>query len=230
MKLSDFIQLLYPQVCAACGNKLLHVEKGICMSCLVHLPKTQFHLQNFNPLRKLLKGRLEVENVVAMYYFHKHSKVQNLLHAIKYQNAKQAALVVGEWYGYDLQKNADFKEIDIIVPVPLHPEKLKKRGYNQSALFAEGIQKAMSYATLSTTDLIRTIHNESQTKKSRIARIENIENVFQLQEEYLFKNKNVLLVDDVITTGATIEACGKLLHDAGIKKLYIATIACAIKV
>src|SRR5690606_37908407 len=107
------------------------------------------------PLRKLLKGRLEVENVVAMYYFHKHSKVQNLLHAIKYQNAKQAALVVGEWYGYDLQKNADFKEIDIIVPVPLHPEKFKKRGYNQSTLFAEGIQKAMSYATLSTTDLIR---------------------------------------------------------------------------
>lgn len=230
MSLRDFIQLLYPQVCAACGNKLLQVEEGICTSCLVNLPKTQFHLQKFNPLRKILKGRLEVENIVSLYYFHKHSKVQNLLHAIKYQNAQTAAIVVGEWYGYDLQKNLQFKEIDTIVPVPLHPEKLKKRGYNQSALFAEGIQKAMPCAHLSTEDLIRTVHNESQTKKSRIARIENIENVFALNNPESFKNKNVLLVDDVITTGATIEACGKLLRNAHVNQLMIATIACAIKI
>ncbi len=156
--------------------------------------------------------------------------MQQLLHAIKYESATQAAKTVGEWYGYDLQRNDLFKTIDIIAPVPLHPQKMKIRGYNQSAFFGQGIAASMPSAILSTSHLMRVENNESQTKKSRIARIENIENAFALHDAEIFKNKNVLLVDDVITTGATIEACGKLLRDAHVNQLMIATIACAIKI
>lgn len=230
IKIRDLINLLYPETCAACQNNLLETEKGICYSCLINLPHTNFHLQNFNPLKKLLNCRVEVTSIAAMYFFNKHSKVQHLLHAIKYQKATKAAEKIGVWYGYDLQKSVDFQNIDYIIPVPLHPEKLKKRGYNQSEHFAKGICSSMPSSTLSTKELVRIENNESQTKKSRIGRIENIENAFALHNAEIFKGKKVLLVDDVITTGATIEACGNLLHQAKVSELLIATIACAIKI
>lgn len=230
IKIRDLINLLYPEICAACQNHLLDAEKGICYSCLINLPHTNFHLQNFNPLKKLFKYRVEISDIAAMYYFSKHSKVQHLLHAIKYQKATVAAEKIGTWYGYDLQKNTNFQNIDYIIPVPLHSEKLKKRGYNQSEFFAKGICNSMPMSKLSTEDLVRVENNESQTKKSRIGRIENIENAFALNNPEKFTGKNVLLVDDVVTTGATIEACGNLLQKANTSKLLIATIACAIKI
>lgn len=223
--INDFINLCYPKLCAACHNTLVKNESDICTACIINLPKTNFHLDIDNPLNKIFWGRVPVEMVAAYYFFNKGNKVQRLLHELKYKSNKNVGEKIGVLYGYELLNTPVFNTIDYIIPVPLHPKKLKKRGYNQSEWFANGLSQSMNIP-VSTNILYRNTDSTTQTKKSRFNRWENVAEIFGVKTPELLKNKHILLVDDVITTGATIEACAKILkeHHA---KISVVSIACA---
>lgn len=223
--ISDFINLCYPKLCAACHNTLVKTENSICTSCVINLPKTNYHLDTENPLNKIFWGRVPIEMVAAYYFFNKGNKVQKLLHELKYKSNKNVGEKIGVLYGYELLNAPIFNTIDYIMPVPLHPKKLKKRGYNQSEWFANGLSQSMNIP-VSTNILYRNTDSATQTKKSRFNRWENVAEIFGVKTPELLSNKHILLVDDVITTGATIEACAKILkeHHA---KVSVVSIACA---
>ncbi|TXB64383.1 ComF family protein [Vicingus serpentipes] len=223
--LNDFFNLIFPKICFACNGVLLKQEEVICTSCQFSLPKTNYHLDEDNPLTKIFWGRVDVKNVAAYYYFKKGGRVQNLLHQLKYKGAKQVGERIGELYGFDLQKSNWIETVDYIIPVPLHSKKLKKRGYNQSECFARGLSKSTN-KSLETTILYRKKHSETQTKKSRFNRWENVSEIFDVKNTEKLEGKHILLVDDVITTGATLEASVKVLLKVNCR-VSIVTIASA---
>lgn len=224
--LNDFISLLYPRVCISCGHLLYKHEEHICSYCHINLPKSHFHKTEENALAKLFYGRVPVVSVSAHYLFHKQSGIQKILHQIKYKNNAELAIQVGRWHGQDLMEMDLYQSVDVILPVPLHEKKLRQRGYNQSEKFAQGISESMK-KEMDTTSLIRGKYTNTQTKKSKQERWENVEDVFELKSMEGLKNKHVLLVDDVITTGATLEACCRSLMKIENIKISIASIAFA---
>jgi len=207
--LADFTSLLFPQLCPACGESLVAAEDVICTDCRYNLPFTNFHLQPDNIVARQFWGKVDVEAAYSLYYFAKGGKVQNLMHHFKYSGMHRIGNILGSIAGDQLKQNNKFNNADYIIPVPLHKSRLKQRGYNQSKCFAEG------WAT------------ETQTHKSRFLRFENMQEVFKVMRPEKLANKHVLLVDDVVTTGSTLEACSiELLKIPGLK-LSIATIAYA---
>ncbi len=226
MKLiDDFLNLLFPATCAACGNTLFKNEIVICIFCQHQMPQTHFHHYRNNPLEKVFWGRVPLNAATSMYFFRKGAKVQHMIHQFKYKNRKEIGLYLGRQYGKMLLESEYFNSVDVILPVPLHPSKLKKRGYNQSEIFARGISES-THKPVDTVTLVRKYASESQTRKSRQNRWENVKEIFSLENSVTFQNKHVLLVDDVITTGATIESCvNELLKTVEIK-VSIASIAC----
>jgi ComF family protein len=222
--INDFISLVFPNVCGACGNNLYVHENVICTFCNYDLPKTNFHLQKNNALTQLFMGRTTIYTASACYMFNKEGKVQQLIHQLKYKGNKDIGAFIGKQYGMELKNSSNFNTITNIIPVPLHPKKLKQRGYNQSEYFAQGLAQSMN-AEINVNALIRAKANESQTRKSRYERWENVESVFQLKETKDLAGKHVLLVDDVITTGATLEACAQTLLQINNIKISIAAIA-----
>lgn len=224
--LNDFISLIFPHVCASCGKSLYKNEHSICTYCAYHLPKTNFHLDNENPIAKIFWGRINIHSAGACYGFNKGGKVQHLIHQLKYKGKKDVGITIGKWYGLDLKQNPDFNTVNVIIPVPLHPRKEKKRGYNQSSFFAEGLAFSMN-AEVDLKTLFRAKESETQTKKSRFNRWKNVESIFQLRNTTALQGKHILLVDDVITTGATLEACAQTLFQIPDIKVSVATIAYA---
>ncbi len=222
----DLFGLLFPELCNACGANLFTGEKEICIKCLCDLPYTDFHLHKDNLVAKQLWGRLPFNAAMAMLYFKKGTKVQNLIHSLKYRGKTEVGLRLGYLLGERLKLSTQFEDVELIIPVPLHPKKEKLRGYNQSEYIAIGLSAALGIK-LSTAHLLRCKSTDSQTKKSRYIRYENMQTVFNINLHEQLKDLHVLLVDDVITTGATLEACGNALLDSGIKKLSIAAIAFA---
>ena len=222
--LNDFFNLIFPKLCCACNTALLKNEHTICLNCIATLPKTNFHLDKDNPVSKVFWGRVKLEMATSFYLFGKKTRVQNLLHQLKYKGVKEVGAVVGQLMGIELKDSLHYKKIDVIVPVPLHHHKLKKRGYNQSEFIAVGLSDTMGIP-INTNSLYRKEDSLTQTKKSRYKRWENVEEIFGLSNE-LLNGKRVLLVDDVITTGATIEACAQVLiqHKCTV---FVATIAAA---
>ena len=221
---SDFICLLYPDLCNGCGIQLFHGERQICSKCLYDLPYTDFDQYSDNPIAKLFWGRIRCHNAMAMLYFRKESKVQNLIHRLKYKNQTSVGLVLGRLLGERLLQSDNYFDADLIIPIPLHPKKERIRGYNQSTFIAEGIAEILNIP-VSHTNLIRQKNTESQTKKSRYQRFENMQCVFMVSDPESLKDKHILLIDDVITTGATFEACGAILLGHSIKKLGIVALA-----
>lgn len=222
----DFIALIFPELCQACGGNLVSNEDVICINCVYDLPYTNFHQQPDNVVARQLWGRIDLQNVYTLLYFVKGGKVQNMMHQFKYKNMPRIGNRLGEVAGKQLAGAERFQDIDFIIPVPLHPRKLKIRGYNQSAQFAEGLAENMN-ATVDIGNLIRLKHTDTQTKKSRFSRYENMKDVFGVIDPKKLEGKHVLLVDDIITTGATLEACGlQLLKIPGLK-LSLAAIAYA---
>lgn len=224
--LADFVSLLFPELCPACQASLVANEYIICSDCRYNLPYTNFHLQADNIVAQQFYGKIKVEAAYALYYFTKGGKVQNLMHHFKYKGMQRIGNLVGNIAGTQLAENSIFNTTDLIIPVPLHKKRLQERGYNQSTCFAEGLAEKL-HAAVEDNNLQRRVATATQTHKSRFARFENMQEVFTIKHPERLINKHVLLVDDIVTTGSTLEACGiELLKIPGLT-LSIATIAYA---
>jgi ComF family protein len=224
--IEDLIALFYPSTCIVCEENLLKEEECVCIPCLYKIPKTECFRQAENSVSKLFWGRVQLQNAAALYQFQKEGSTQKLIHELKYEGGKNMGIFLGKQLGYALQDSNFFSDIDCIIPIPLHPKKERLRGYNQSKYIAKGL-KEIVHIKMNTRSLIRTENTDSQTRKKRFSRWENMMNSFALQKTKKLENKHILLIDDVVTTGATLEACAqKLLEIEGVK-VSIATIAVA---
>lgn len=213
---SDFVHLFYPNICQSCGNSLKSFETVICTYCYVHLPLTGFVNDASNSVFELFWGRTHIEFASAYLYFHKGNSVQTLMHRFKYKGIKPIGHKLGYLYGKEIVESSLYHDIDVIIPVPLHPKKLRQRGFNQSDLIAAGISEATNIP-LDTSTLSRLLYSETQTRKSRFERWQNVKEIFSSENENL-KNKHILLVDDTVTTGATLESCtNSLLQTEGVR-------------
>ncbi|WP_199117726.1 ComF family protein [Pedobacter sp. ASV28] len=222
----DLLNLLFPELCNGCAQLLYRGEKEVCTKCLYDLPYTDFHLYPDNLVAKQLWGRLPLNAAMAMLYFKKGTNVQNMIHSLKYNHKCGMGTVFGKLLAKRLKKSEFYNDLDLIIPVPLHLKKLKLRGYNQSEYIASGLSEELA-VPISTKNLLRRQATESQTKKARYTRYENMKDVFTVKDKTEVLDKHILLVDDVITTGATLEACGSTLLKNGVKKLSIAAVAFA---
>ena len=219
----ELLNLFYPNLCQACGNYLFKNETAICSHCLYQIPKTDFHQQKNNPVSILFFGRVKIEYAASYFTFSKGSKFQKLIHRLKYNRRIDIGIELGKHFAYNLRKSEFFNDIDVIVPVPLHPKKQKMRGYNQSEVIANGMSKVMKIE-VNTHNLYRSVYTESQTNKSKFDRWENVDNIFKLRNVTEFEGKHVLLVDDVVTTGSTLESCAMAILGVKDSKVSIATL------
>lgn len=220
----DLLHLFYPHICPGCKTDCLSTDEAVCAICIASLPETGFEQIPGNPVEKIFYGRLRVKAAAAAFYFSKDSVLQNLIHAIKYEKKKEAGITLGETMGKKLLNTTLFNNTDIIVPLPMHPKKQKLRGYNQAGIIANGISKITGWA-LCEQLVVKTESTTSQTKKGRNERWQNVKDGFFTLEPAKIKGKHILLVDDVVTTGATIEACGNAILSAGPASLSIYTLA-----
>lgn len=222
--IEDFISLFFPHYCFTCQKALVQGERYICTHCIADLPKTEYHLHAENPIKSKLLNITTLQHGMSYVKFIKGGKIQKLLHRIKYANNPEIGETLGMWYGYDLRSaNITF---DMIVPIPLHPKKLKKRGYNQSDYFAAGLSKTLQIPW-SNQVLTRNIDTSTQTRKSKVERWQNVEDIFVISQDQDLSNKHILLVDDVITTGSTLESCAMQLEKLDNVQISVATIAMA---
>ncbi|MBR4138129.1 MAG: ComF family protein [Bacteroidales bacterium] len=227
MKLfKHLINLLFPRVCAACGNILLESEDTVCTTCRFLLPKTGYENYPDNPLAQMFYGQMPFNAVMAEFFFSKTGKVQHLIHGLKYHRCRENGIFLGQEIGKTLLKAADYQNIDYIVPIPLHPKKEKIRGYNQSHVIAEGISEIMNIP-IAEKCLVRSVFTDTQTKKSREDRWQNVKDIFNIENHEKLERKHILLVDDVLTTGATLMSAGKALMQIDGIKISVATVACA---
>ncbi len=222
--LSDIGSLIYPSVCNGCGNTLFRHETVICNLCYVSLPKTNFHLLPDNPVQRIFYGRAEIRHAGSFLQFQKKGSVQKMLHALKYRSKPEVGHLLGKWYGQDLKKSEIFGDHDVIIPVPLHKKRLRKRGYNQSEHIARGLAEELNIPVVNDV-LLKKHFTETQTFKSREERWQNTMNSFEIRKSETLLGKKILLVDDVITTGATTEACIFQLNKASQNPVSVASIA-----
>ena len=223
---SELLNLLFPELCNACGTLLYKGEDLICLRCMQDLPYTDFHLYADNPVAKQFWGRIPLNAAMSLFYFGKGSKVQRLIHYLKYKDQTMLGVKLGNMLGVLILSSAAYKDVTMIVPVPLHLKRQRQRGYNQSKCIAEGIAQVLN-VPVNDKVLVRAVATSSQTKKGRYKRFENMTAVFEVKKPEECKQQHILLVDDVMTTGATLEACCLELLKFEPDKLSIATLAFA---
>ncbi len=223
----DVISLLFPRLCHGCGNQLLRNEKVICTECYVLIPRTNFHLMPDNPVEKLFWGRCSVERAAAFSYYTRDSRIRRMIHHLKYSGAAETGMELGRIYGNSLKNSVFLNGIDLMIPVPLHPSKVRQRGYNQSELISRGISEATGIP-VNTGILKRTTVTSTQTRKSRYERWINVNDIFRVSDKAGIEGKHILIVDDVITTGSTIEACAEEILKAGNTKVSVAALAFSV--
>jgi ComF family protein len=226
--INDFLSLIYPRYCEACSELLYGHEKGLCNDCVLNLPRNSGSGQPSRELELVFAGRVPVQKALSFYVYRKCGRVQRLLHAIKYHGRKDLGELVGQLYASELNAGNVLDDVDVIIPIPLHRKKLSTRGYNQSEWFAKGIATGCSLP-MNTALLERTTETSTQTKKKKYQRWENVEGIFNVKDAEALKGKHVLLVDDVITTGATIEAAWLALKNTGDIRVSVASMAFASK-
>ena len=224
--LKSLINLLFPRTCAACGNILLEGEDTVCTTCRFLLPKTGYENNPNNPLAQMFFGQMPFNAVMAEFFFSKTGKVQHLIHGLKYHHCRENGIFLGQEIGKSLLKAPDYQGVDCIIPIPLHPKKEKIRGYNQSHVIAEGISEIMNIP-IAGKCFVRSVFTDTQTKKSREDRYQNVKDIFEVKNPSQLAGKHVLLVDDVLTTGATLMSAGKALMQVEGIKISVATVACA---
>jgi len=221
--ITDFINLFFPRICEACDDTLLRNEHFICTKCRYELPRTNYHNDTENEVVQMFWGRVLINHATAYLHFQKGGNVQKLLHKLKYKGQKEIGYELGKMIGLDLL-NSPFTDTEVIIPVPLHKSKLRIRGYNQSELIADGIA-AVTGKPVNVETLYKNKANPTQTRRHRYDRWLNAEGLFALKDPQSIANKHILLVDDVVTTGATLEACAAVLLQAENVKISIVTIA-----
>ena len=225
--IDDFLHLFFPHICIGCNTDVLNHDDALCAKCISNLPGTGFVSTAGNPVEKIFYGRLNVQNAGSAFYFNKDSVIQHAIIQLKYKGNRKAGNFLGRLLGQQLANSKRFDDVDLIIPLPLNDKKLFKRGYNQASVIAKGITSIWHKPVIENA-VDRILFTETQTHKDRIARWETMEGVFTVTQPGLLKDKHVLLVDDIITTGATLEACGEaILKTPGIK-LSVATIAYTI--
>lgn len=222
-----FLHLLYPQLCEGCNKPILHGEDILCIGCIGELPLTGYHDNKENDTALRFSGRIPFFYATSFAYFTNDGILQHLLHALKYRNKQQIGYFLGKQFGEDLNNCEWITSIDLIIPVPLHIEKMAKRGFNQSLLIAEGMSEVL-HVPVNAHSLIRIKDTESQTKKTRTDRIENMTDAFEVTDKQELTGKHILLFDDVLTTGATLESCFLALAKQENIKISLATIGIAV--
>jgi len=208
--LDDTLHLFYPHICTGCGSDLLEKNNLLCINCLAELPHTNFALHENNPIEKIFTGRIKIKAAHSEFYFSKGQLIQQLIHQLKYNNNKEIGYYLGEIMGNTLLKSGRFSGIDFLIPLPLYPDKEFKRGYNQAEIICMGTQNTTQIPVM-TKNVVRQRPTETQTRKHRAERWENVDGSFIIKNPGALTGKNVLLIDDVITTGATLEACGQVI-------------------
>lgn len=222
----NLLNLFFPKVCEACSNYLSDNERVICTLCRHELPVTNCHKHSKNDVKKILYGRIDLQNATALLHFSKGGVVQKLLHNLKYKGHQQVGKFLGEWLGEELKATKEYSSINVVVPVPLHINKLRTRGFNQVHKFGAALARELD-VEFNTRLLQRKFSSNSQVFKSRFSRFNDAETVFVIEDIETYKNQHILLVDDIITTGATVELCAlELLKIKGVK-LSLATMAIA---
>ncbi|MEO5891220.1 MAG: ComF family protein [Ferruginibacter sp.] len=225
---SDTLHLFYPHVCTGCGSDVLQEDNLLCLKCITSLPHTHFAEHANNPVEKIFWGRIPQVAAHSEFYFAKESLIQCLIHELKYKGNQQIGIYLGEIMGRTLLESGRFAAIDYLIPLPLYADKERKRGYNQAAVICRGLSNIMNVPVL-TGNITRKRFTETQTKKHRTERWENVADSFMINDKAALQGKNILLIDDVITTGATLEACGHAILQAAEAKLSIAALAMATK-
>ncbi len=224
----DLSYLIYPHLCLACSKNAPPYNEDICTECAATLPLSHFHKEKENPFTEKFWGRIDLHTGAAMYLFTKQSRVAHLIHNFKYNGKKEIGILLGNRYGHALKREPHFQEVDCIVPVPLHWRKERGRGYNQSEMFGNGLSESMDIPCIK-DGLERLSFTDSQTKKTRMDRLANMDGVFKVKKPKRLEGKHILLVDDVLTTGATLEVCAaELLKVKGVK-VSMVTIAMAVR-
>jgi ComF family protein len=222
------LQLFYPELCVACQYELPAGDSCFCMRCRLKLSPSDMYRLPENEFTERFWGRLALTGGAAMYYFTRKSPIQRALHRLKYKNQPDIGLKLGREFGRLLLQAPHFQNIDYIVPIPLHPKKERMRGYNQSAMFAQGLAESLGAVHLPRA-LARNTQTATQTRKKRMDRFSNVETVFCVRQASLLESRHILLVDDVLTTGATLEMCAQTLQQVPGIQLSMATIAIAMK-
>ncbi|HSU27061.1 MAG TPA: phosphoribosyltransferase family protein [Chitinophagaceae bacterium] len=223
----SFLHLFFPHVCAGCGNDLPSARTLLCLRCISNLPETRFESFAGNPVEKIFWGRLPVVSATAGFYFNKETLVQNLMHQFKYNSQVELGFQLGYMMGEHLLRSHRFP-VEALIPLPLYEPREKQRGFNQSFVLCEGMSRVLQIPVLKNV-VRRSQYTESQTRKGRIERWNNMEGRFELTDPSLISGKHILLVDDVVTTGATLEACGTELLKADNTLLSIATLCIAAR-
>lgn len=226
--LSPLVHLFYPHVCTGCGSDLVEDNNLLCLKCVNDLPHTNFAMHANNPVEKIFWGRLALAAAMSEFYFTKGTLIQTLIHEFKYKGNIDVGMYLGAMMGSSLLNNNRFSKIDALIPLPLFADKEFKRGYNQATILCNGMSEVMDVPVIK-SNVVRKRFTETQTKKHRTERWENVESSFQVNDPKELKNKHVLLVDDVVTTGATLEACGAEILKIEGTYLSIATLAFASK-
>lgn len=222
----DLLDFFFPKICASCDRALVTNERVICTNCRNNLPLANIHLQKRNEIEKLFYGRTRIENATALLVFEKKGTTQRLMHDLKYRGNKAVSEELGKWSAKNLQETSWHSQIDAVVPVPLHKTRLRKRGYNQVEGFGKIIATALNIP-YNDSCLIKTHGVKTQVFKNLAARFKNVEHSFEidLKTTKALENKHILLVDDIITTGATLETCAEKLLEISGTKISIATMA-----
>ena len=224
--LNDLVSLFYPRYCLVCGHSLLRNEHFICLYCHCNIPKTNYHINKRNPALDLFSGYTQVNEVTSYLFFEKQGITQKLIHSIKYYGNKELASYLGRTAAFELKATGCYASIDAIYPIPLHPKKEKRRGYNQSEWIAKGFSSVYGINP-ERKYLIRTTDTQTQTRKSIYERHVNVEKIFEVTMPEYFYGKHILLIDDVLTTGATISACVDAFSTVPDVKISIFTLSIA---
>lgn len=226
-RLRDLFQLFFPETCEVCGNSLRYGEYLLCTDCLLDIPKIHLHNLEHNPAEKIFAGQVQFVRATAFFHYQKHSNFAHLIHKLKYQGREDIGVLLGEMFGDVLKKSGFLNDIDAIVPIPLHDKRLRIRGYNQSEIIAKGISN-VSEIQIIDKSVIRAKNTKTQTKKSKEERLKNVQDIFQVIDAQILENKHILILDDVITTGATCISCAEtIIKNSNVKAVSFASIALA---
>jgi ComF family protein len=222
--LEDALQLFYPHVCAGCGDDLHGKIQLICFNCMQQLPHTDFAKIPDNQIEHIFYGRAKIQSACSIFYFSKGQIIQQLIHQLKYKGNQEIGIYLGKLMGEQLLNSGRFNHIDAIIPLPMHPDKQRKRGYNQAEILAKGISQKINVPLLNDI-VVRSKTTTTQTNKQRVERWTNVDGTFIIQKQSSIIGKNILLVDDVITTGATLEACTNAILSIENTSVSIAVLA-----